>query len=103
MRSDQPDAIDLYEAGDHNNLLKTKSRHLSGQPEYLDIQIPAEIRTRDLLITNQTFLPLSYCTQMAVECRVMVFPYRASFKSRLNFSPLRSVGCLCHPGSVAQW
>ena len=28
--------LDLHEAGDHNNLLNTKSRHLIGQPEYLD-------------------------------------------------------------------
>ena len=28
--------LDLHEAGDHNNLLKMKSRHLIGQPEYLD-------------------------------------------------------------------
>ena len=49
-----------------------------------------EIRSQDLLIT----LPLSYWTQVAAECRKMVFP-RISFKSQLHFSPLKVVGLNC--------
>ena len=37
-------------------------------------QDPAGIRTRDLLISSQMLLPLSYWIQVAVECRKMVFP-----------------------------
>ena len=41
--------LDLYEAGDHNNLLKTKSRHLIGQPEYLDSSTILVVTWRDLI------------------------------------------------------
>ena len=40
--------LDLHEAGDHNNLLKTKSRHLIGQPEYLDSPTILVVTWRDL-------------------------------------------------------
>ena len=41
--------LDLHEAGDHNNLLKTKSRHLIGQPEYLDSSTILVVTWRDLI------------------------------------------------------
>ena len=41
--------LDLHEAGDHNNLLKTKSRHLIGQPEYLDNSTILVVTWRDLI------------------------------------------------------
>ena len=40
--------LDLHEAGDHNNLLKTKSRHLIGQPEYLYSSTILVVTWRDL-------------------------------------------------------
>ena len=42
--------LDLHEPGDYNNLLKTKSRHLIGQPEYLDSStIILVVTWRDLI------------------------------------------------------
>ena len=41
--------LDLHEAGDHNNLLKTKSRHLIGQYEYLDSSTILVVTWRDLI------------------------------------------------------
>ena len=41
--------LDLHEAGDHKNLLKTKSRHLIGQPEYLDSSTILVVTWRDLI------------------------------------------------------
>ena len=39
----------LHETGDHSNLLKTKSRHLIGQPEYLDSSIILVVTWRNLI------------------------------------------------------
>ena len=42
--------LDLHEAGDHNNLLKTKTRYLIGQHEYLDSStIILVVTWRDLI------------------------------------------------------
>ena len=41
--------LDLHEAGDRNNLLNTKSRHLIGQPEYLDSSTILVVTWRDLI------------------------------------------------------
>ena len=57
-------------------------------------RIQPRFELRDLLITGQTLLQLSYWTQVAAECGKMVFP-RTSFKSQLYFSPLKVVGLSC--------
>ena len=41
--------LDLHEAGDHNDLLNTKTRHLIGQPEYLDSSTILAVTWRDLI------------------------------------------------------
>ena len=41
--------LNLHEAGDHNYLLPTKSRHLIGQPEYLDSSTILVVTWRDLI------------------------------------------------------
>ena len=41
--------LDFHEAGDHNNLLKTKSRDLIGQPEYLDSSTILVVTWRNLI------------------------------------------------------
>ena len=42
--------LDLHEAGDHNSLLKTKSRHLIGQPKYyLDSSTILVVTWHDLI------------------------------------------------------
>ena len=51
--------LDLHEAGDHNTLLKTKSRHLIGQSEYLDSSTILMVTWCDL-IGLHSWLQIAY-------------------------------------------
>ena len=56
--------LDLHEAGDHKNILNTKSRHLIGQHAYLDRSIIIMVTLNDLIGLHSWLQQYKLCIGM---------------------------------------
>ena len=78
--------LDLHEAGDHNNLLKTKSRHLIGQYEYLDSSTILVVTWRHL-IGQCAYLDSSTILVVTWRDLIGLHSWLQRYKSRIGVTP----------------
>ena len=86
--------LDLHEAGDRNNLLNTNSRHLIGQPKYLDSSTILVVMWRDLIGLRSWLQRYKSCIDMTPDPSSLLrrgWPARLGGLSYFNWSPLKVV------------